>query len=215
MAQKVDFKYNDGSKIYFTSDNHYNHGNIIKFCNRPFGSLDEMNNVMIAKWNETVPTDGLVFHLGDFAWGGFQQWKKIREQLNGNIILIKGNHDRKNGPQSQQQYDELFLHTSQQMFIEIEGRRMYLNHLPLLCYDGIYREKDSLIYALNGHVHLSNVKERNGGKDCERCFNMFFPTQYDVGVDFNNFYPVSWNEINMKILRQIEKNTNLKIWVNE
>lgn len=213
MAQKVDFKYNDGTKIFFVSDSHFFHSHIIKFCNRPFNSLEEMNNCMIENWNKKVPQDGLVFHLGDFAWGGFQQWKKIREQLNGNIILIKGNHDRKNGPQSQQQYDELFMHTSQQMFIEIENRKIYLNHVPFLCYDGIYRDKNNLVFALNGHIHLSNIKERNTGKDCERCLSMMLPTQYDVGVDFNDFQPISWETLNQKILQQINENSNLKMWL--
>jgi len=51
-----------------------------------------MDRKLIENWNNKVPTDGLVFHLGDFGWGGYQEYKKIREQLNGKIILIKGNH---------------------------------------------------------------------------------------------------------------------------
>lgn len=51
-----------------------------------------MNKKMIENWNNKVPVNGIVYHLGDFAWGGFQQWKQVREQLNGEIILIKGNH---------------------------------------------------------------------------------------------------------------------------
>lgn len=214
MAQKTDYKFNDGSKIYLTSDQHWNHDNIRKFCNRPFNSLEEMNKTMIENWNNVVPKDGLVFHLGDFAWGGYQAWKNIREQLNGDIILIKGNHDRKNGPQSQQQYDALFKHTTQQMFVEIEGRRLYLNHVPFLCFDGIYRDKNGLVFQAFGHVHLSNIKEFNLGKDAPRCLEMLFPTQYDVGVDFNNFTPISWFELNNRIMKQVEENNNLKIWIN-
>jgi calcineurin-like phosphoesterase family protein len=51
-----------------------------------------MDYNLIKNWNEKVPPDGLVFHLGDFGWGGYQEYKKIRDQLNGKIILIKGNH---------------------------------------------------------------------------------------------------------------------------
>ena len=51
-----------------------------------------MNQMLIENWNKKVPKDGIVFHLGDFAWGGYEAWKNIREQLNGEIILIKGNH---------------------------------------------------------------------------------------------------------------------------
>ena len=213
MAKNVDLKYTDGSKIFFTSDNHFFHESIIKFCKRPFETVEEMDKTMINNWNNTVPTDGLVFHLGDFAWGGYQAWKKIREQLNGEIILIKGNHCWKNGPQSQQQYDSLFKHTTQQMRIEIKGRKMWLNHFPFLCYSGVYRDINGMEYNLFGHIHTSNVNERNVGKDFSRSIDNLCPTQYDVGVDFNNFTPISWNEVNNKILNQIKSNSNLKMWI--
>lgn len=53
-----------------------------------------MNRALITNWNNKVPPDGLVFHLGDFAWGGYPKWREIREQLNGDIILIEGNHKK-------------------------------------------------------------------------------------------------------------------------
>ena len=56
-----------------------------------------MNEVLINNWNSVVDEDSTVFHLGDFAWGGFNKWKEIRDMLNGHIVLIKGNHDWKNG----------------------------------------------------------------------------------------------------------------------
>ena len=172
-----------------------------------------MNQKLIENWNNKVPKDGLVFHLGDFGWGGFQDYKKIREQLNGDIILIKGNHDRKNGCQSETQYNQLFKFATQQLHIEIEGRKIYLNHVPFLCYGGVYRDKNALVYQLFGHVHLSNIKKRNNGKDTQRCLDMLFPTQYDVGVDFNDFTPISWYELNDKIQQQVENNENLKMWI--
>ena len=92
MSNKIDFKYKDGSKIFFTSDTHFFHEHIIKFCNRPFKNAEEMNYKLIQNWNKKIPTDGLVFHLGDFGWGGYKEFKNIRDQLNGEIILIKGNH---------------------------------------------------------------------------------------------------------------------------
>ena len=92
MATRIDLKYNDGSGVFFTSDSHFNHENIIKFCNRPFDSLDEMNDALTENWNAKVKPDDTVFHLGDFSWGGSGSWKSARERLNGHIILIKGNH---------------------------------------------------------------------------------------------------------------------------
>lgn len=198
---KTEHNYKDGSNIFFTSDTHFGHANILKFCSRPYSDVNEMDKKLVDKWNETVPSDGLVFHLGDFAWGGFQFWKQIREQLNGKIILILGNHDWRNGCQSQQEYDKLFEHTSQQMFIEIEKRKVYLNHYPFLCYAGTYRRKKDLVYQLYGHVHSG---ENAIGEDIKR-LGMLFPTQYDVGTDNNNYAPISWADVNDKIQKQIEK----------
>ena len=212
MTEKIDFKHNNGKKIFFVSDTHWNHENILKFCKRPFEDVEEMNQKMIENWNSVVPTDGLVYHLGDFCWGGFQLWKQIREQLNGEIVLIKGNHCLKNLTPTAH---DLFKHVAFQMRIEIEGRRVWLNHFPFLCYSGTYRDFNGLEFNLFGHIHLSNVKERNTGRDCERSYQMLFPTQYDVGVDFNNFTPISWNEVNEKITQQIKSNNNLKIWVKD
>lgn len=207
---KCDFKFEKGDKIFFVSDTHYGHSNIIGFCKRPFENVEEMDKKLIDNWNNKVPKDGIVFHLGDFAWGGFNFWKKIREQLNGDIILIKGNHDIKNlTPQAVGS----FKHVTQQMRIEVEGRKVWLNHFPLLCYSGTYRDFNGLEYNLFGHVHLSNHKERNTGRDCDRCFQMLFPTQYDVGVDFNEFAPISWKEVDNKIKQQIKNNENLKMWI--
>lgn len=201
MSARADYKYDDGSKIFFTSDTHFYHENIIRFCNRPFSNVEEMNSTMIERWNAKVPKDGLVFHLGDFAWGGLNKYKQIREQLNGDIVLIKGNHEWRNGPQNESDYEKLFLHTTQQLFIEIEKRKIYLNHVPFLCYGGTYRNDSDLIYQAFGHVH-SNPSMI--GKDLTR-LSMLFPTQYDVGVDNNNFEPISWNELDTKIKEQVKQ----------
>lgn len=75
---------------YFTSDTHFSHTNIIKYCNRPFKSVEEMDEVLIANWNSVVKKTDQVFHLGDFGYN-----YKIAQRLNGHKHLIWGNHDRK------------------------------------------------------------------------------------------------------------------------
>ena len=197
MSLKVDLKYKDGSKIYLTSDDHFSHSNIIKFCDRPFKDVKEMDAKLIENWNKKVPQDGLVFHLGDFAWGNYENWKRIREQLNGNIILIKGNHDVRN--MSSNAEKELFQLTAWQLLVNIEGRIVLLNHFPFLCYAGVYREPNGLIYNAYGHVHSGPNKQ---GTDIPR-LQYTFPTQYDVGVDNNNYEPISWYEFNEKIQKQL------------
>lgn len=76
---------------YFTSDNHFGHKAIIEYCGRPFKNTKQMDTEMIKRWNSTVSNNDTVFHLGDF--GGWNNFSKMKKKLNGNIILIKGNHD--------------------------------------------------------------------------------------------------------------------------
>lgn len=79
------------SKIFFTSDHHFGHTNIIKFCNRPFNSVDEMDNELIKKWNEKISKEDEVYHLGDFALSSNERFKEIADQLNGTSSFINGN----------------------------------------------------------------------------------------------------------------------------
>jgi calcineurin-like phosphoesterase family protein len=83
-------------KTLFTSDTHFNHANIIRYCSRPFSSVLEMNQEMISRWNAVVCPEDTVYHLGDFAMGQASEWPMILKQLNGFIkILIRGGHDRR------------------------------------------------------------------------------------------------------------------------
>lgn len=83
-------------KTFFTSDTHFNHTNIIRYCSRPFSSVEEMNRAMIERWNAVVGPGDTVYHLGDFAMGKASEWPSILPQLNGaRKILIIGSHDRK------------------------------------------------------------------------------------------------------------------------
>ena len=99
----------DGSKVFFTSDTHFYHGNIIRFCNRPFKDVEVMNETIISNWNNTVGQDDTIFHLGDFCLGGSAEWTKILDRLNGKIYLIMGNHDLKN---IRQGYIDRFEHVA-------------------------------------------------------------------------------------------------------
>mgnify|MGYP000744469284 CR=1 FL=1 len=84
--------------VWFTSDSHFNHENIIKHSGRPFGSLEEMELALTNKWNDCVSRGDLVYHLGDFAlsWGNrdSEAIDELLAKLNGTKILVVGNHDR-------------------------------------------------------------------------------------------------------------------------
>ena len=190
----MNFKFN-AEHTFFTSDTHFNHANIIKFCNRPFKDVEQMNEVMIANWNSVIGKDDTVFHLGDFCLGGEAEWTKILDRLNGKIYLIMGNHDLKN---IRQGFISRFEHVAMQMRIEIGKKRIYLCHYPFLCFEGSYKDD---VWQLFGHVH---TRRSNSGIDAGR-LQYLYPTQYDVGVDNNNFTPVSFGQVKRIIDKQVEQ----------
>jgi len=81
--------------IHFASDNHFGHANIIKFCKRPFDTVEEMDEEMIARWNEVVTVGDTVYYVGDFCLGGYDQWQRYRNRLNGKILFVPSDHDHR------------------------------------------------------------------------------------------------------------------------
>ena len=181
-------------KVFFTSDTHFYHTNIIEFCKRPFMDIEAMNETLIANWNKVVGTNDIVFHLGDFCLGDSAKWNRLLDRLNWEIYLILGNHDLKNFRKS---YAERFKSVAMQMNIEVHNQKICLNHYPFLCYDGSYDG----VWQLFGHVHTNR---NHTGNDTAR-LKMLFPTQYDVGVDNNDFTPVSFAQVKEVIEKQIEQ----------
>ena len=83
------------SKVFFTSDLHFGHTNVITFDKRPFSSVEEMDKELIKRWNKKVEKGDLVYVLGDMIWkSSNNDAENLIKSLNGQIILIKGNHDR-------------------------------------------------------------------------------------------------------------------------
>lgn len=188
------------SGIFFTSDTHFGHSKIINYCKRPFSSIEEHDKTLIQNWNNVVGQDDTVFHLGDFAYGNSQFVSNIIKQLNGNIILIKGNHDLRN--MNPTLYN-MFSDAVYQARILIDKQTVYLNHFPFLCFEhgDINLYKDNYSIQLFGHVHSGPL---TSSEDTSR-LNILLPTQYDVGVDNNNFTPISWIDVKNKIKQQINK----------
>jgi len=170
---------------FFTSDHHFYHRNIIDYCKRGFATVEEMHEMMIARWNETVGPNDLVYHLGDFGMGNATKLRAVFERLNGKVVLIRGNHDCISKTAFKERvgfvevYDEL----------EVDG--MKLCHLP---YYGDTQEEDrfknkrpildSNQWLICGHVHdLWRFKGR----------------QLNVGVDVWGYYPLSLERIREEI----------------
>ena len=132
--------------IYLISDTHFNHKNIIKYENRPFADIAEMNACLIENWNRTVTDDDTVIHLGDVALGTESQLKEIIPQLKGHKILIRGNHDGK----SHQFYKDCGFETIYpQLMLLVDNRKIFISHRPE------NRPSDGGKYDLHffGHVH--------------------------------------------------------------
>lgn len=184
--------FGNGRNVYFTSDTHWSHTNILNFCDRPFTSIEEMDEELIKRWNNVITNNDIVFHLGDFCFAGPQRWNQILKKLNGKKYLIIGNHDMQYIAKDTFMSETVnyFEGIYQQMNIFIDDWHIYLNHYPFLAYGGAYNAKRK-VGQLFGHVHYYNGSQ---GLDCSRLTDLF-PYQYDVGVDNNDFTPVSWVKI--------------------
>lgn len=167
--------------IYFTSDLHFSHGNIIKHANRPFRSADEMDSVLIRNWNNTVSNEDEVYVLGDFTMKGPEIAENFIYTLNGKIHLIKGNHDRFVDNKT---FDKTLLEeiTNYKEMV-YQNTRFMLFHYPILEWNHYFRN------AIHLHGHQHNHKDYN----LENKKNKLL--RYDVGVDANDFKPVSIDDI--------------------
>lgn len=165
--------------IYFTSDLHFGHYNIIKYCNRPFKSVEDMDETIINNWNNIVKEDDNVFILGDITLSSQSVAEKYLERLKGNKYLIIGNHDMI-------QKSNMLIWEKDYCELSHKCKLFVLSHYPFLEWNGMYRGS----IHLHGHQH--NHSDYNKNQKCLR---------YDVGVDANDFRPVSIE----KIIRWAEK----------
>ena len=149
-----------------------------------------MNEKLIENWNNKVSEDDTIYHLGDFAFGGFPMWESIRPRLNGHIYLVLGNHDLKQNVQNKERMLQMFDGIKHQMQIGVDGHIIYMTHFPLLCYPS-----PETNIAIFGHVHSG---PNSTGCDTPR-LKYLYKNQYDVGVDNNNFAPISYAELMSKI----------------
>jgi calcineurin-like phosphoesterase family protein len=113
---------------WFTSDLHFNHENIIKYCSRPFESLGAMNDSIIERWNETVKDEDTVYVVGDVFLGDAGAGARLVRKLRGKKVLIKGNHDRSHRTMLESGFDEVWQRKSIDLS---DGRRALLCHKPL------------------------------------------------------------------------------------
>ena len=184
----------DPDKLFFTSDTHFGHFNICKYCHRPFQSRSEMDQTLIANWNSVVPEDGIVVHCGDLMLphdGDVKEYMHYLSKLNGRVLLLRGNHDRID---LMIENDKL-ISVQDKATIKVEGIKIYAEHYPCAAFNGDYH-----VY---GHVHTLS----DGicyGMDAEALAAMK-KTTYDVGVDQNGYKPISYWQLCDIIRKQMNK----------
>ena len=131
----------------YIADLHFGHSNIIRFDKRPFSSIEEMNETLINNWNKKVKSNDTTYILGDFCWGKEPEWISILNRLNGNKVLIRGNHDLK---QMSRTLKDKFLYIKDRHEISDCGKKIIMSHYPELAYKSSY---NSNVFMLHGHVH--------------------------------------------------------------
>jgi len=191
--------------LYFTSDNHFGHRNILSHANRPFVDLKEHDEILVENWNKTIPKNGIVVFQGDFAMGlKATKLKWLLETLNyETIYLVQGNHEK--DIMKKFWAREYFEKISQRIEFEIEDENgnfkdkntkfniIVADHFPMLSWNKSFHGS----YHTYGHTH-GNMKEHP------------WNTAYEVGVDVNNYKPVSYFEL-MKIFDNRKNNFTNKI----
>lgn len=166
--------------IYFTADTHFGHQNIIRFCNRPFSTTEEMDKALIKNWNSRVNGNDTVYILGDMFFRSINA-ESILKSLKGKKRLIIGNHD--SSWMTKFNASKYFI--SMDSFLEISDGKYALTlcHYPLVTWK--HAEKS---YMIHGHIH----NDKNAD---------FWPLiaardhLLNAGADINGYIPVSFDEL--------------------
>ena len=162
---------------WWASDYHFSHANIITYCNRPFKTVEEMNETIIKRHNERVKPEDTVFFLGDFIFkggkeGGVEKYRLFEKRLNGKFIFIRGNHDNNNSLRT----------IITKMYIYYGAQNICMTHRP--------EDADPTV-SLNlcGHVH-ERYKVKRLTEDS---------LIVNLSVDVWNYYPVTFSEISARV----------------
>lgn len=169
--------------IFFTSDTHFDHANVIKHCNRPFSTVDEMNWALVANWNRKVSDSDTVYHLGDFTLGDIGSFHKWASKLNGYIRIVPGSHDHRWTVDFEPNSKITLLPPLVSLQVDIPELRVREKVLPIVICHYSMRTWNKFHYGswhLYGHSH-GNLPPLG--------------MSMDVGVDCMDFTPVSILEV--------------------
>lgn len=186
----------ESQNLFFTSDTHLQHFNIIEYCNRPFKTRDEMDSTIIKNWNSVVGKEDYIFVGGDFCFGAKSSWKYLVDALNGIKFLTVGNHDKNVSGNWEYTVDGWVNIIVKDPEID-DGQRITICHYPMLSWYQSHRGS----WQLYGHVHgkLENKSLADDGFDIRKAVT---PRQLDIGVDVHNFTPLSYQQVKAIITKQ-------------
>ena len=171
---------------YFIADLHFGHNNIIKLCNRPFSSVDEMDEAFVSAWNAKVKKKAdTVYIVGDLVWEKADPLKYL-QRLNGRKVLITGNHDKK--WLTKNDYSEYFDQIVPYLEIKSNNVDITLCHYPMLEWKNSRKlGSKKLGYLIHGHIH---------NRYCDDYKTLYMmPHALNAGADINGFAPVSFEEL--------------------
>ena len=190
------------NNVFVTADHHFGHENIIKFCNRPFGEVDEMDRVLIENWNKIVKKNDTVFHLGDFTLGDWGIAERYFQKLNGNIKILANywHHDKRwlRYLLPENHYGVIKINITANITIEVlppivtlEIPELGISKHPLaitLCHYpmAVWDRKHYGAWHLHGHSHGTYQYPANDE------YNLM---AMDVGVDTMNYHPISLGNV--------------------
>jgi calcineurin-like phosphoesterase family protein len=163
--------------VYYTADLHLGHANVIRFCGRPYLSVQEMDEALIENWNAVVRANDDVYILGDFFYRNEEPAEQTLKRLKGKKHLILGNHDKKwvRGVDLARH----FVEVTNMLAYKVDGVKYTLCHYPMLSWDGRGRGGG---YMIHGHTHNSTLQYVD-----DHLLN--------AGVDINGYRPVAFDEL--------------------
>lgn len=168
---------------FFTADLHFDHAAIIKYCKRPFDSVEEMNEAIITRNNSIVKPDDILWILGDLGFCKTpDRLVELVSRMNGRKMVVLGNHDRERYFPIQNRDKmgivELYWRMTERTDKEFGGFHPTLSHFPMISWN----RSSHGSFNLHGHTHGTLLFNPNA-------------RQLDVGVDCHNFTPISWKQV--------------------
>ncbi|MBI2675854.1 MAG: metallophosphoesterase family protein [Candidatus Aenigmarchaeota archaeon] len=166
--------------IWFTGDTHFGHKNILAYANRPFSSVEEMDEAIIINWNSRVEPQDNVYHLGDVGLCHPDRLRVVLERLNGRIYLIRGNHEK-----SAEACNERFEWIRDYYELKVDDGEAHRGKQLVVLFHYPMREWKASHYGayhLYGHSH-GNLQDDSA------------LLSFDIGVDCHHFRPVSYDEV--------------------